>query len=498
MMADAMTISDATLASIPSQVMSGDDVPFNDDSLADMFDSTIVTAQTSTQNDIATTPDVELIHSTLDNSSICISNCNVTVGNRKKDPPLVQCHLCQHWYHAGCVGEKDKDIINTWTCPSCRQMPTTLNLVVNMLAQLQKDNSSLRRLITNQMRDVNVKIDRHSDNDSLITKLRKDNDDLRHQVANTQRKLDSQTWRQFQQPPLNKTVILGSSIVRSISEDQLVLTDVICKPGAKIVDIKRVVTDLLPDYSRAIIVVGGNDCDQDHLPTTPGPKNPAEIVDEYRSLIVNTKLKVPSVTVSSICPRMKSDETRQCIDAVNAGLQVVCAEENVSFIDNTPSFFLGDGNVNDGYLTDDGIHLTQKATDKLARNLQLRLKDGYKSVCNNRRHNYPTTRRTQLPAQQTPNTDSDELSHSFWHHARAKAGPHQPARDTLRRERPESRHERSQQDERSTITLDSNRLRGSCYNCGEDNHNTRRCRYSYRIQCNECESLGHKAKHHIY
>ena len=38
--------------------------------------------------------------------------------DKDKEPHAVQCHLCQHWFHAECIGEKDGDIINTWTCPS--------------------------------------------------------------------------------------------------------------------------------------------------------------------------------------------------------------------------------------------------------------------------------------------------------------------------------------------------------------------------------------------
>ena len=52
-------------------------------------------------------------------------------------------------------------------------------------------------------------------------------------------------------------------------------------------------------------------------------------------------------------------------------------------MDNTPSFKLGDGSVNDGYLFADGVHITRSAMNKLAMNLKLQVKDRGEGVCRN-------------------------------------------------------------------------------------------------------------------
>ena len=65
------------------------------------------------------------------------------------------------------------------------------------------------------------------------------------------------------------------------------------------------------------------------------------------------------------------------IDSVNAGLQVICTEENVRFVDNTPIFYLQDNSINDAYYLDDGIHITYKAANKLEQNLQLKTREGF-------------------------------------------------------------------------------------------------------------------------
>ena len=70
------------------------------------------------------------------------------------------------------------------------------------------------------------------------------------------------------------------------------------------------------------------------------------------------------MTVSGICPRLKPADIGEHIDAVNARLVSLCAEKGVTFADNTPSFTLRDGNVNDGYLTPSGVHITNTAINR--------------------------------------------------------------------------------------------------------------------------------------
>ena len=44
----------------------------------------------------------------------------------------------------------------------------------------------------------------------------------------------------------------------------------------------------------------------------------------------------------------------------------MCEDEDVKFVDNSTSFYLKDGSINDAYYLEDGVHLTYKATNKLA------------------------------------------------------------------------------------------------------------------------------------
>ena len=106
----------------------------------------------------------------------------------------------------------------------------------------------------------------------------------------------------------------------------------------------------------------------------------------------------------------------------------------MTFVDNDPAFYLADGSINDGYLTTDGVHLTRAATEKLCKNLGLKLKEGVKGVHRNMKHqrnqhmshqNRDVQNRDVQPPRpvQTShvNQTNDELSHTFWTNARQKA-----------------------------------------------------------------------------
>ena len=112
----------------------------------------------------------------------------------------------------------------------------------------------------------------------------------------------------------------------------------------------------------------------------PAKTAPA-IVDDYAALIDASFEKAREVTVSGICPRLKPADIGEHIDAVNAGLVSLCAEKGATFADNTPSFSLNDGNVNDGYLTPGGVHITNTAINRVAQNLKLRVKDTTQGGC---------------------------------------------------------------------------------------------------------------------
>ena len=107
-----------------------------------------------------------------------------------------------------------------------------------------------------------------------------------------------------------------------------------------------------------------------------------DILETNDSLIEIAKTKAENITVSSICPRNTAVKTQTSIDALNAGLQDLCATKGCDYVDQRGSFTLGDGSINDGYILPDGVHLNRSGANRLAKNLKLKVKDNVKTLQN--------------------------------------------------------------------------------------------------------------------
>ena len=506
-------ISDDTMAGLPSVIHSEEDDNSINNTGHDMFETTMIPTFTSTQLATPSDEEVNILqqHDTFTQlptkAQVCIDGCKHRSGKAKGIGP-VQCHLCQHWLHPPCVGERDKDIVNLWTCPTCRNVPDMIIAMSTMMKSIQKENRQLRKLVSDSFSNINEKLDQQSRQGSQkdantqlvvsslntrtqeLTASAKEVADLRVKVTELTNQLTAHSWREFRSQ--NKSVLVGSSMIKDISSSRLHNTDVVCVPGGKINDIKDKVMKLSSDvtHDKAVLVVGGNDCD----PLDPSDiKTPAAIIDDYRSLVTVAKTKAQEVIVSSVVPRMKSIDIQNRIDDVNAGLQVMCGEERVSFIDNRKSFHLGDGSINDGYYQRDGVHLTGKATNKLAKNLQLKLRDGFHSVCNTPRPG-KAPQSDSDPSVIDANDDGDRVSdkdHTFWSYAKRKAGNHSHSQKSQRTSRA---NHRDRDDSKSPDSRHNNDTR--CFNCHETNHTIKTCRHERPVVCHTCGTEGHKAKHH--
>ena len=73
-----------------------------------------------------------------------------------------------------------------------------------------------------------------------------------------------------------------------------------------------------------------------------------------------------TVKISSVYQRANV-KTQKRIDAFNDGLAVLAGEKGCVFINNVSKTL--DGSVNDCLLLPDGVHLSQRGTDHLARGL---------------------------------------------------------------------------------------------------------------------------------
>ena len=209
---------------------------------------------------------------------------------------------------------------------------------------------------------------------------------LRSEIITLKEKVASLTWRTFRQPNQPSSLLIGSSLIRDVDSDLLVDTEVVCLPGGKLTGIEKKISEMSSGYDSITVVAGGNDCDTSQ--STPAPT----VMDAFATVIDAATAKASTVTVSSVCPRLKTANITNKIDAVNAGLVTLCADKKVIF----DSFTLGDRSVNDGYLHRDGVHLSHPAVTRMAKNPRLKKHNDASGVCSGERrpqcqHPHPPT-----------------------------------------------------------------------------------------------------------
>ena len=271
-----------------------------------------------------------------------------------------------------------------------------------------------------------------------LQKLQKEVTDLKAQV-NTASTVKPEGKNDAYPPPAKANLVISDSMLRDVDQSKLNDTTLVVMPGAKISALRdRLKVYHGASFNSITCHVATNDLesikdDQDKL---------QEVVNEYNELINESKAVSEAVIVSSVCPR--SDEVNDLVQPFNDALKAVCNDNpNVSFIDNTPSFTLGDGKINDGYIWKNGPHLTRPGVNCLARNLKMNIKQGVNDVTRNHQH---------------------------------------------------TQHRRGTDHSMNDTDIKINR--DGCRNCNERGHNVSTCRHSRPVLCNICKCRGHKAKHH--
>ena len=364
-------------------------------------------------------------------------------NGRKLD--MIQCSVCAVWFHTECVDIKKDTPVGVWPCLACRQIPTKISDIAAALGSMDQLVASVRA-----MSEQLVASERARQDDRVMIVA------LRSEIIILKEKVASLTWRTFRQPNQPSSLLIGSSLVRDVDCDLLVDTEVVCLPGGKLAGIEKRINEMSSGYDSITVVAGGNDCDTS--PPTPAPT----VIDAFASVIDAAKAKASTVTVSSVCPRLKTADITNKIDAVNAGLVTLCADKKVIFADSTPSFTLGDGSVNDGYLHRDGIHLTHAAVNRLAKSLRLKKRNDASGVCSGERK--PQYQHPHPPTALNHGGDAE------WTTVRRRGRPAVSARRV------------------------SGSTRVSCHFCGEEGHSKDNCRHGRPIECHACHRPGHKSK----
>jgi hypothetical protein len=421
------------------------------------------------------------------------------------DHSIIKCDWYQEWYHDSCMGINRNDQIGFWVCVLCRKLPQTVNKIESLLEQVVKTNGDLLDKLTKKTEELSLL---QSENDRLRTIVDRSNawntisttticteNDLFDQPEKVDDGTDNKANKCSKQEP-SGTLLTGSSIIRDITKKKYNLDSVpICVRGGVISDITAQLLQLPTDTSlkNIILQVGSNDCVNHNFDIKA-------FGEDYLNLVKVSKSICENVVVSGLCPRL--DDREANINRGNIILQNIANDENCYFVDNDTSFRLLSGSINIKLYRNDGIHLNELGTEKLANNLDI-----VKKVLSSDNNFTQKTVRESVSnvkidrSKQGNKLYNDKQSNGkFQNHSRGNVSHNDRSNDFSVDSNAHVYSNRwgnsnNNKDRYRSHNLNRHEKQTNCWFCNETGHTSATCRHGKYVQCFGCRDYGHKAKH---
>ena len=145
---------------------------------------------------------------------------------------MIQCSVCAVWFHTDCVDLKKATPVGVWPCLTCRLIPAQIRDIAAALTSLDGLIATVRT-IGEQL--TTAERARHDDRQAASA----ENAALRCEIVTLKEQVATLTWRTFRQPSQPSSLLIGSSLIRHVSRDKMVDTEVMCIPGGKLAGIEK-------------------------------------------------------------------------------------------------------------------------------------------------------------------------------------------------------------------------------------------------------------------
>ena len=159
-------------------------------------------------------------------------------------------------------------------------------------------------------------------------------------------------------------LLIGSSLVQLVDENQLKKTKVHCKPGAHPAGLTRVFDAKVKageKFESVTILVGGNRLKK----SNPG-QNVSAAAEEVIAAAESAKRITDKVRILELPPRLNSDAMVAAISDLNDQVKEKCTAHGFEFVPTHGSFFLANGYPNRALINQkDKVHLTDIGTELL-------------------------------------------------------------------------------------------------------------------------------------
>ena len=390
----------------------------------------------------------------------CVDTCKYKGKECDDAGGMVHCYMCSRWYHERCVNYDSLLMkASLFSCQSCSRMPAMTFAILSSLIPLSKDNRSMKSDMKSMSKDLKNISKQLAEANKEISNLKKENMDLREKISKQQTLSQAQTWSKFREQG-SKNLLIGDDTIQKVVPKNLVRTDVKLFKNGSFKDVRnelssRLEANQVTTYDEIFISVGSQDCKMS--------TSLEDCLQEARSIAECSKSLAEKVTVWS-------------------GLLSICSEINVLFLNNDNTFYLSNGNVNEGYMSNDGKTLNVYGTNRLCKNHKLPLKHNLSDVI-------------QRPLKPQSNRAHQEAClPSYLSQAHVPSYMYQRP---LQRPVPLISLKWNGSPNKNPYPVPQGDTRGHnhrCHFCSEPGHTKEVCRHGKPLQCQRCLRYGHKSK----
>ena len=227
--------------------------------------------------------------------------------------------------------------IGIWPCPNCRDFAKDIKRLDKNLLELSKTVSDLLEVIeSSEIRQTSLESELTTLKE-LDTALLDQNDRLAREIRALKADFMPESIPTDITPSAERSLIIGSSMIRNFDESKMSDVPVCCMPGASMCDIEQKLWKYFQEsicFKSIKIGTGGNDAslpvDEVDLDATTAA---------FRSVITAAKAIAPDVTIAAIPLRSQPAYTLDNIHIFYGTYKVVADEMSVRFAPNDEHFY---------------------------------------------------------------------------------------------------------------------------------------------------------------
>ena len=110
----------------------------------------------------------------------------------------VRCNICIIWHHIDCVNVKQEEMVMSWTCYECRDLPKDVKSLQTEVAQLKDNQNTLMDMMSKATKLFEAESELRVRAEQELSELRSQMTALSQQLTNQQADLMKQLTSQLQ------------------------------------------------------------------------------------------------------------------------------------------------------------------------------------------------------------------------------------------------------------------------------------------------------------